>query len=97
MAYKLELHELAEDELWEAVDWYDKQKKKLGREFAKTLQVLMKAIKTRPLLYPVVSKKRRKAVLKRFPYIVIFEIKGDTIFVLAIFHTRRNPKIWKKR
>ena len=40
MNYKLELHELAE-ELWEAVDYYDEQKHRLGKDFARALQVTM--------------------------------------------------------
>lgn len=97
MNYKLELHELAEQELWDAVDWYDEQKNRLGKEFAKALQDVMVSVRKDPKRFPKVNKKRRKAVIKRFPYIIIFEILGDVIYVLAIFHTKRNPKIWKKR
>ena len=97
MDYKIELHETAEEELWEAIDWYDQQKNKLGREFAKAIEEFVAKIKTQPFLFPKIKKNKRKAVLKRFPYIIVFEIIGETIFILAIFHTKRNPKIWQKR
>ncbi|MCF8247514.1 MAG: type II toxin-antitoxin system RelE/ParE family toxin [Saprospiraceae bacterium] len=97
MAYNIELHEIAEEELWEAVDWYDAQKEKLGRDFAKELQEVVKLLKDNPQQFPKAFKDKRKAVLRHFPYVVIYEIQGDTVYVLAIFHTSRNPKIWRER
>ncbi len=69
MLYSLVLHELAEDELWTAIDWYDSQKNKLGREFAKELQKVMQTIRQHPSRFPKANKKLRKAVLRKFPYI----------------------------
>ncbi|MBI5916624.1 MAG: type II toxin-antitoxin system RelE/ParE family toxin [Bacteroidetes bacterium] len=97
MAYNIELHEIAEEELWEAVDWYDAQKEKLGREFAKELQEVVRLLKDNPQQFPKAFKDKRKAVLRRFPYVIIFEIHGNTVNVLTIFHTSRNPKIWRER
>lgn len=31
MAYRIELHPVAEVELWEAIDWYNAQKENLGK------------------------------------------------------------------
>ncbi len=97
MVYNIELHEIAEEELWEAVDWYDAQKGRLGKEFARALQEIMKLIKDNPHQFPKAFRDKRKAVLRRFPYVVIFEIQGMVVNVLAIFHTSRNPRIWKER
>ncbi len=38
MDYKIELHPMAEVELWEAIDWYDNQKENLGKSFARAIQ-----------------------------------------------------------
>ena len=97
MTYNLELHELAEEELWNAVDYYDEKRHRLGKEFACELQTFMKTIRGHPAHFPIVKDNIRKCVLKRFPYIVVFEIQEDTVFVLAIFHTSRNPDLWEKR
>lgn len=97
MAYNIELHEIAEEELWEAVDWYDAQKEKLGREFAKELQQTMQIIRENPSQFPKAFKDKRQAMLRRFPYVVVYEIHGTTVNVLAIFHTSRNPKVWRER
>lgn len=97
MAYSIELHEIAGDELWDAVDWYDSQKVRLGKEFARELQEVMNLVKVNSHQFPKAFKDKRKAVLQRFPYVVVFEIHGNTVNVLAIFHTSRDPKIWKER
>ncbi|MCB0520834.1 MAG: type II toxin-antitoxin system RelE/ParE family toxin [Lewinellaceae bacterium] len=97
MIYNLELTEIAGVEFWEAVDWYDSQKKLLGLEFAKELQDLLKLIKENPNGFPQAYRKKYKAVLHRFPYSIFYEIHGDTIFILAIFHNSRDPKIWQQR
>ena len=35
--------------------------------------------------------------MNRFPYLVLYVLEGKTIAVISVFHTGRNPKIWKKR
>lgn len=97
MSFKLELHETAEEELWEAVDYYDEKRNRLGKEFARELQTVMKNVREHPARFPKVKGNIQKAVLSRFPYNIIFEVRGDLVFVLSIFHTSRNPKIWQER
>jgi toxin ParE1/3/4 len=97
MALPVELHEAAELELWEAIDWYDQQKPDLGKEFARELERVVEAIGFSPNRFPAIFGDARRAVLQRFPYVVIFEVQNDVILILAIFHTSRQPKHWQKR
>ena len=39
----------------------------------------------------------QRALLKRFPYFVIFEQRSDVIRVLAVGHQHREPLYWAKR
>ncbi len=39
----------------------------------------------------------RKAVARRFPYCIYFRERDQRIIVLAVFHSARNPAIWKQR
>ncbi|NJO90469.1 MAG: hypothetical protein HC831_17065 [Chloroflexia bacterium] len=50
-----------------------------------------------PNHYQVVYKGLKRALTVRFPYGIFFTVEGDTIYVLAIVHTSRSPKVWKKR
>ena len=97
MAYSIELHPLAEVELWEAVDWYDAQKPDLGKAFARAIQNTVLAIGENPERFPFIHAKKQKAVIIGYPFVVIFEVGANSIFVLTIFHTSRDPKNWKER
>jgi plasmid stabilization system protein ParE len=50
-----------------------------------------------PELYPVVYRTLRRAVVRRFPFAVFYEVTADEIQVVAIFHSRRDPETWKLR
>ncbi len=97
MAFPIELHEAAEAELWETIDWYDAQRENLGKDFALELERVVKSISQTPNAFAKVEGETRKAVLRRFPYIVIFMLKDEIVTVLAIFHTSRSPKQWMLR
>jgi plasmid stabilization system protein ParE len=97
MALRIELHPQAEFEFWEAVDWYDEQSEGLGRTFARAFEEVVVAISQRPMSFPLEYNRKRKAVVQRFPYIVIFEIYTDYILILSVFHTKRDPSEWQER
>jgi plasmid stabilization system protein ParE len=39
----------------------------------------------------------RRAVVRRFPYAVFYKIEPQQVVVLAVFHSRRDPKSWQAR
>ena len=39
----------------------------------------------------------RRALLRRFPYALFFRIVDDAVFVMACFHSSRDPRIWQHR
>lgn len=39
----------------------------------------------------------RRAVVQRFPYSVFYRIEAAQIVVIAVFHTKRDPKNWQER
>ena len=50
-----------------------------------------------PFQFPKERKYIRKATLSQFPYLVFFYVNDDLINVFAVFHSSRNPIIWRKR
>jgi hypothetical protein len=51
-----------------------------------------------PRQFPVVYKNVRRALLRRFPYALMFVIEpDDTLTVIACFHGSRDPAHWQKR
>lgn len=39
----------------------------------------------------------RQALVRRFPYRVLYRLLGEEIVVVACFHARRDPSNWKLR
>jgi hypothetical protein len=51
-----------------------------------------------PRQFPVVYKSIRRALLRSFPYALMFVIEADeTLTVIACFHGSRDPAHWQER
>lgn len=87
----------AEKELMEAAKWYSQQAVGLDYEFIRCIDEAAARIGRAPLMFPVVHRGRRRIIVKRFPYSIIFEVKEDGVLIYAIFHFSRNQKRWKRR
>jgi toxin ParE1/3/4 len=94
--HKLIVKLFAELAATEAANWYNIKRDGLGNEFLLALEAKINAIRRSPSNFPLVYKNIRRALLERFPYGIYFIIEDETIYVLAIQHTSRKPKIWKK-
>jgi plasmid stabilization system protein ParE len=57
----------------------------------------LQKIASNPEAYPEVLDGIRKAVVKRFPCCLYFRVRGECIVVLAVFHSARNPAVWRAR
>jgi len=75
----------------DAYQWYEEQLEGLGESFLFDLEQANKKITTNPTFYSFQDDRYRRILLKKFPYIVIYEILDKEIVVYAIFHTSRNP------
>ncbi|MCU4176517.1 type II toxin-antitoxin system RelE/ParE family toxin [Carboxylicivirga sp. N1Y90] len=95
--YELIIKPFAEEDIKDAANWYNGKREGLGNEFLLALEATINAIQRNPNNYQVVYKGLKRALTVRFPYGIFFTVEKDTIYVLAIMHTSRSPKIWKKR
>ena len=87
----------AEAELIEAAQWYREQAVGLDYEFLRCIDDALAKIGRVPRIFPVVHRQLRRALVKRFPYAIFFEVQGEIVLVYAVFHFSRNPKDWKMR
>jgi hypothetical protein len=69
----------------------------LGTEFGRAVESALMAIQRNPAAYAVVHEEVRQAVLRKFPYSILFIPEADSILVLACFHHRRDPETWHER
>jgi len=83
--------------LIDAQDWYESEAPGLGRRFRAEANGAIERMSANPLQFPAVVKNVRRALLRRFPYMLFFTIDGDTLLVIACFHASRNPRRWRQR
>ena len=77
----------------DAYDWYEEQKPGLGEEFLNESDSIYLKLESHPEYFGKVKKNFRQAALKRFPFVIVYEIIKTEVVVFAVFHTSRNPKI----
>lgn len=92
----------AEEELREAMLYYEQQREGLGADFYECVNETILTIGQERLRFPVyegrpLNREFRRARVARFPYIVIFETRRDETLVIAVAHTSRSPGYWEHR
>jgi plasmid stabilization system protein ParE len=77
--------------------WYERERRGLGDEFLVEAGRAVAAVVAHPQVYPVVHRDTRRAVVRRFPYGLLYRVVDDLIVFVGCFHTSRNPVLWKGR
>jgi plasmid stabilization system protein ParE len=96
--YPVILTRRARAELIGAQDWYENKAPGLGRRFRAAVDAVVQRMSAAPRQFPVIYKNVRRALLRRFPYALMFVIEADeTLAVIACFHGSRDPAHWEKR
>ena len=97
MRSPLIISSVAEKELAEATLWYDDQGAGKGERFAMAVDDVLDRISLYPEFAPRVHKDAREALVSGYPYQVIYRIVNGRVFVIAVFHSKRDPSIWEQR
>jgi plasmid stabilization system protein ParE len=88
---------VARFEFDEAADWYETRRARLGEDFTAAVQEVLDRVVEQPEFYAASLDDIREAPVKRFPYCIYYRTKPDTIVILAVFHTARDPGVWQSR
>ena len=87
----------AKAEFYGAEQWYAEVSGQLSKRFVQAVEDTVQLIAESPLRFPVVHRGRRRALVKRFPYSLFYQVEPDRILLIACFHGKRNPRRWQKR
>ncbi len=95
----IKLHPAAIAELRESYQWYEERSEGLGNRFIASVNKRLNEIAEYPERYAKKKGNYREVMVGIFPYIIIYEVlkKERIVFVLYIFHAKRNPKLKYKR
>lgn len=97
MSLTLRLLRLATAEFAEASDWYEGRKRGRGMAFTIAVDRVLIQISSDPERYPVTDDEVREASVPGYPYVIYYRILEIEIEVLAVFHTSRDPEVWRRR
>ena len=81
----------AENELEDALYFYDLISTKIGDNFLNEINTCIESILLNPESYKLEFDVYRQAVVKKFPFVIIYTKIDSTILISAIFHTSKNP------
>lgn len=84
----------AQEELREAVSYYNRQCAGLGFEFAAEIRKTTARILHFPAAWTIISPRTRRCLANRFPFAVIFQYTDTHIFIVAVMHLKREPDSW---
>jgi len=88
---------LARAEMAEARRYYERQQRGLGHEFVRAAAASAQRILEQPLAWQVEIEPVRRFLFNRFPYKMLYAIRGERIVVLAVAHQHRDPEYWIER
>jgi toxin ParE1/3/4 len=95
MRYNLLISPIAKAEILESTKWYNEQKKGLGLEFISEIEKSIRTIENKPTLFAKIYKEYRMVLIDRFPFEIFYSLESNNIIIHHVFHSSRNPEIWK--
>jgi len=93
----VEFLEHASIELDDAIEYYNIQSTGLGEKFLDEVLETIELILHFPQLWSKNSENTRKAVLRKFPFNLIYSMHKNKIFIIAVAHQNREPDYWIDR
>jgi toxin ParE2 len=81
--------------------YYNRRQSGLGEVFLNRLELACDAIGRQPQSFspvqpPLPGRDVRWHKVRRFPYIVVYEVLPDGPVVLAVYHQHRRPSHWRR-
>jgi plasmid stabilization system protein ParE len=87
----------AEAEFLEAVSFYNLQSEGLGYDVAVEVHRTIQRIIQHPEAWAKLSERTRRCRINRFPYGIIYQVREETLLIVAVMHLSRDPQAWKSR
>lgn len=97
MNYEIRFRPEAEYDIEDASVWYENQRQGLGQFFLNEVEKSLNMIAENPLLYPIIYRNTRRAVIQKFPFAIFYRIEEEEVIVFGVIHGSRNPNQWKVR
>jgi plasmid stabilization system protein ParE len=93
----IRLHDEAQREFFEAVDWYSERSNRAAARFITEFWAAGQRACETPELYGEIMDDIRIVRLHRFPWGIVYRIEEEQIHILAVMHLHREPGYWLDR
>jgi hypothetical protein len=90
-------HPDAELELNAAIDYYEAIENGLGYDFSLEIISAIGRVFDFPKAWLIIEGDIRRALVKRFPYGILYAEDQCLIYIIAVMHLHRAPEYWKHR
>jgi toxin ParE1/3/4 len=90
-------HPAAAQEADSAFDWSADRDLCVAHAFRDEVQHAVDAVALNPLTWPRHGRHARRYVFPRFPFSLVYRLRGDEIEIIAVAHGRRRPGYWRSR
>jgi len=90
-------HPAAAQEAESAYDWYAARNPAAAHGFLEELRHAVAAVAENPRTWPRYGDRARRYVFPRFPFSLVYLLRGDDVEVIAVAHGRRRPGYWQSR
>ena len=99
MARQLRYHPLVADDISGAIDWYEGRSIGLGARFRWAVDTRFDDIVAAPEIFPRAFDDLdfQFARIPKFPYLVLFRVRGEIVYVLGVLHSASDPAKWRRR
>ncbi len=97
MIYEVVVLESVYDELEEAALKYQEIRDDLGLSFFDKWNLALEYLEKNPLYFQKKSKQLRTIKLDRFPFLIVYEVIKNNVYVYRLIRAQKEPKkIFKK-
>ncbi|HEX6985036.1 MAG TPA: type II toxin-antitoxin system RelE/ParE family toxin [Planctomycetaceae bacterium] len=97
MATELIFTPEADEDVVSAYVWYERQRAGLGEEFLSCVEARVASILRNPDQFELLHEGFRRALVRRFPYGILFEASDERVTVYAVLHCSRDDRPWRRR
>jgi ParE toxin of type II toxin-antitoxin system, parDE len=94
---KVSFHPEAADEYEEAVVYYEDCQTGLGKQLTQEIDASINLILAFPKAWTTLNGEIKRILVRRFPFGLLYILRNDEIYILAVMNLNRKPNYWKER
>ena len=93
----ISLHPEALEETIAGTEWYAKRSRRAAELFLDEIDGIVTRLSESPEQFSAFDFGTRRAVLRKFPWSIVFRETSSGLEIVAVAHSRRRPGYWRDR